>query len=210
MLYTVLGRFGNKGDFIGHIGGDDFVFLTTPQRYNEICQNFILMFDKIIPFHYSAKDRQQGFIIAKDRARKMQNVSLMSVSVAVVNRTDSSEFKNLIEINERVVEIKGYLKSIPGSKFMVDRRNRKPGDSFGPQTYNKEAEAIMLNSYKPLGQILLEKNLISSEQLDEALKTHWKRGVILGEIFKELGLLTGKELMEVLDIQKDGSILKDT
>ncbi len=53
MLYTSIKRSGNKTDFIGHIGGDDFVFITTTEAYKKNCHNFILMFDKIIPFHYT-------------------------------------------------------------------------------------------------------------------------------------------------------------
>lgn len=200
MLYTVIKNSGNKDDFIGHIGGDDFVFITTPDKYKELCQNFILMFDRIIPFHYSSKDREQGFIIAKDRTRKVQRISLMSVSLAVVNKRNSTGVKSMIEINERVVEIKQYLKSISGSKFMVDRRDRESDDFLGPQTYNNQETPS--NFYKPLGQILMEKNIISSEQLDEALGIHWKRGVIIGEIIKELGFLKEEELIEALDIQK--------
>jgi DNA-binding response OmpR family regulator len=199
MLYTIIKRFGNKDDFIGHIGGDDFVFITTPEEYKEICQNFILMFDRIIPFHYSSEDRKQGFIITRDRTHKIKRISLMSVSIAVVNKRNPSESVNLIEISERIAEIKRYLKSIPGSKFMAERRNRHIDESLTPQIYKKEENS--LDSYKPPGQILVEKNVISSEQLDEALRIHWKRGVILGDILKELGFLKEEELAEALNTQ---------
>ncbi|MBN1913802.1 MAG: diguanylate cyclase [Candidatus Omnitrophica bacterium] len=200
MLYTVVNNFGNKDDFIGHIGGDDFVFISTPDKYKEICQNFIIMFDKLMRFHYSKEDRDQGFIVARDRSRKIQNIPLMSVSVAIVNKTDPQAVKSLIEINERVAEIKRYLKGIPGSKFMVDRRDLKERGSAGPQSYDKEK--IKADSHSPLGQILLKKKLISEEQLDEALKIQWKRGVVLGEVIKEMGLVSEKELLEALDEQK--------
>lgn len=201
ILYTTIKRFGNKDDFIGHIGGDDFVFITTPEGYKEICRNFILIFDRIIPFHYSSEDRKQGFIITKDRTHKVKRISLMSVSIAVVNKRNPSESVNLIEISERIAEIKRYLKSMPGSKFMSERRNRNTDESLTPQIYKKEEDS--LDSYKPLGQILLEKNVVSSEQLDEALRIHWKRGVILGDILKELGFLKEEELAEALNTQKN-------
>jgi GGDEF domain-containing protein len=200
ILYTVMKKFGNKDDFIGHIGGDDFVFITTPDKYKEICQYFIVMFDNIILFHYFPKDRQQGFILAKDRARKVKKIPLMSVTIALVNKNSQGEFKNIIEVNEKIAEIKRYLKTIPGSKFMADRRNLKPEDYLDPQIYKKEE--LFSNFYKPLGQILLEKSIISPEQLDEALAMHWRRGVLLGEILKELGFLKEEELAEALDIQK--------
>ncbi|MDD5654602.1 MAG: diguanylate cyclase [Candidatus Omnitrophica bacterium] len=195
-LYTIIKKFGNSSDFIGHIGGDDFVFITTPQAYKDICHNFILAFDKIIPFHYSSQDRKQGFVLARDRTHKMKKISLMSISIAVVNRDKTNEYHNLIEMNERIAEIKQYLKNIPGSKFMADRRETNSGDYLNPIIYKKEE--FRRASYKPLGQILLEKNIISAEQLDEALSIHWRRGIIFGEILKELGFVKEEELEKAL------------
>jgi len=200
MLYTTIKKFGNKTDFIGHIGGDDFVFISTPDACKKICQNFILMFDKVIPFHYSEQDRQQGYVVARDRSHTMKKLSLMTVSVAVVNRRISSDIKNIVEINEKVAEIKSYLKNLPGSKFMADRRDPNMDIVPIPQVYKKEDNAASF--YRPLGQILLERNVVSAEQLDEALKTHWKRDIVLGEVLKELGFIKEEELIEALNIQR--------
>lgn len=200
LLYNAVRKYGNKDDFIGHIGGDDFVFITTVDKYEEICQNFILMFDKIMPFHYNPEDRKQGFIVARDRTHKVKRISLMSVSVAVVNKNNRTELLNPVEINEKVIEIKKYLKEIPGSKFMADRRNTAVDKLLPPRIYSKADTAICC--YKPLGQILLERNIISSEQLDEALKTHWDRGIALGEILLEFSLITEEELKKALNSQR--------
>jgi diguanylate cyclase (GGDEF)-like protein len=200
ILYTTLKSCGNNNDFIGHIGGDDFVFITSPDKYEGMCRNLIRMFDKIIPFHYFTQDREQGFLVAKDRTQKIKKIPLMSLSVAVANKTGTSEFKNVIEVNERLAEIKRYLKGIPGSKFMAERRNRKSGNLQGPQ-FNEEKDKIN-SAYKPLGQILMEKNIITPEQLDEALSIHWKRGVILGEILKELQFIGEEDLTRALHAQE--------
>jgi diguanylate cyclase (GGDEF)-like protein len=203
MLYTVIRESGNKEDFIGHIGGDDFVFITTLDKYKQICQNFILMFDRIAPYHYSSQDRRNGFITTTDRTNQVRKISLMSVSVAIVNRNDPKSPKDMLQLNEKVAEIKRYLKSMPGSKFMADRRDLKSDDSLGIQIYNKEPDPQ--DAYKPLGQILIEKRIISGEQLDEALRMHWKKGIILGEVIKELGFLKEEDLIEALNIQKNGA-----
>jgi diguanylate cyclase (GGDEF)-like protein len=199
ILYTVIKKVGNRNDTIGHIGGDDFVFISTPDKYKEICQYFIVMFDNLMPLHYSLKDREQGFIVAKDRAGTVKKMPLMSVTIAIVNKTKSQELKSIVEINEKGAEIKRYLKTLAGSKFMVDRRNIIADDKAGPQVYKKES--AFFSSYKPLGQILMDKKTISSEQLDEALSLHWRRGIILGEILKELGYLKDEQLREALSLQ---------
>lgn len=199
MLYNALKNYGNKDDFIGHIGGDDFVFLTTPDRYKDVCQYFVTIFDRLIPFHYSAGDRKRGFVIARDRAHKIKRRSLMSVSVAVVNRPIPSEISNIIQINERVAEIKHYLKGLEGSHYMADRRNNEAHGASSPvRSGSSRAPAL----YKPLGQILIDKQLISQEQLDEALRVHWKKGLVLGETLKEMGLVKEKDVQEALKTQE--------
>lgn len=199
MLYNAVKKFGSPGDFIGHIGGDDFVFISTPGKYKEISSNFITLFDRIIPFHYTDEDRKKGFIVAEDRNHKVRKLPLMNVSVAVVNKDEHSKLRNVIQVNERAAEIKHYLKEVEGSKFMAERRNTGRGDDFNPRVHKKDTVSRF---YKPLGQILITNKVLSCEQLDEALTTHWKRGVIFGEILKELGFLNEAELKRVLDVQK--------
>jgi len=195
MLYAAISKYGNRDDFIGHIGGDDFAFITTPDKYAAICHEYITEFDRIMPFHYSAEDRAKGYVVARDRTHKIKNIPLMTVSMAIVNSGKDPQRANLIEINEKIAEVKRYLKGFEGSKFMADRRS-EPGDRQLARVYkNKPASSI---SYRPLGQILLEMGAISSENLDEALRTHWRRGIRLGEILGELGFVGEKELAEAL------------
>jgi GGDEF domain-containing protein len=200
ILYTTIRKFGNKDDFIGHIGGDDFVFITSLDKCVALCQNFICMFDNIVPFHYTPEDRERGFIIARDRNRKVRKAGMVSVSVAVINKHNPAEFKSIVEINEKVAEIKHYLKAIPGSKFMADRRENSGQELPDPSIYQKKE--MILQTYRPLGQLLLEKNIISAEQLDEALKTHWRKDVLLGETLKELGFVEDAQLREALSLQR--------
>lgn len=192
ILYSVIQHHGNKDDFVGHIGGDDFVFMTTPDKYRAICKNFIALFDKVIPFHYSDKDRAAGYIVARDRTKNVKNIPLMSVSIAVVTHDSTSQYRNIIEINEKVAEIKRYLKTFPGSKFMEDRRNRNANAAgSSPEIHKKEPAEP---SYKPLGHILVEKHLLTSEKLDEALCLHWRRGIMFGEVLQELGYVRKEDL----------------
>lgn len=199
LLYSAVGKFGNSDDFLGHIGGDDFIFISTPTAVKEICDNFISSFEKTIPFHYSEEDRKRGFVIARDRNREVKQIPLMSVSVAVVNRNYDSDIANIIQINEHVAEMKKYLKNIKGSKFMLDRRSMKKKESeCGPFVFER---TMNLENYRPLGSILLEKKLLTQEQLNEALRIHWKRGVIFGEILQELNLLKKEQVDEALKSQ---------
>ena len=196
MLATCVEKWGNNGDFVGHIGGDDFVVITSPEKYNDVCENFICMFDTIIRFHYSQEDRANGFIVAKDRADSTRKIPLMSVTVALVMKNSPEEANSTIEINERIAEVKQYLKKIPGSKYMADRRILKKNDHLKVQVFQNDD--LLSRKYKPLGQILLEKGVINREQLDEALKMHWKRGGFLGEALEESGLVSKEKVTQAL------------
>jgi len=198
LLISAVKTFGNPDDFIGHIGGDDFVFISTIDKYRAICHNFIKSFDQIVPFHYSLADRNQGFVVNRDRNRKVINTPLMTVSIAVINREYTSSISNMIQLNEKVVEIKGYLKTIEASKFMADRRDTKINKKAIPEVYKRE----ITTAGKPLGQILLERNSISEQQLSEALLIHWKKGIVLGEVLREFGFINEDELTKALAVQK--------
>jgi GGDEF domain-containing protein len=200
MLYSAVKQAGNPDDFIGHIGGDDFVFITTPDKYKPICEQFILTFDALMPFHYPQDDRLHGYILAKDRTHKLKKLPLVSLSIAVVNRTDMHSLKNVVEISDRVAEIKTYLKAQPRSKFMADRRNGyvPEDDKLIYENTRQPSKA-----YRPLGHILIEKHAITHDQLDEALRIHWKRGMALGETLKDLGFVSDEQINDALGAQSE-------
>ena len=196
MLTECVAKWGGEGDYVGHIGGDDFVVMTTPEKYNALCENFICMFDTVIRFHYSPEDRKNAFIIVKDRSRKLRKVPLMSVTAALVIKNSVEEVNTVIEINDRVAEVKQYLKNIPGSKYMADRRIIKKDDHLKVQIFQNDDS--ISQRYKPLGQILLEKGDIDRDSLDDALKTHWKRGGLLGETLRENGIVGEDKITRAL------------
>jgi len=61
MLITILKKFGNNDDFLSHIGGDDFAFITTAAKYRQICQNFMQMFDIMFFSLLLRKSKQKLF-----------------------------------------------------------------------------------------------------------------------------------------------------
>ncbi len=198
LLQLAVSKFGNKDDFVSHIGGDDFAFITTPDKYDQVCRQCIQLFDNLMPFHYRDKDRESGFVVVHDRNRKVKEFPLMSLSIAVINKSADSSVENIIQLNERVSEIKQFLKKTSKSSFMADRRDTRIANNDSMQLNRKKA----YKDYKPLGQILIDKNMVSSDQLDEALGIHWRRGIAVGRVLTELGFLTELELKEALRDQK--------
>lgn len=120
---------GDAEDFIGHIGGDDFVIVTTPQRADILSKKIIEDFDASAPAFYKEKDRKAGFITAKDRKGQEQKVPILSVSIGIV----SNEFRRIehvAQVGEIGAELKTLAKSIEGSHCVKDRRttDRRSGE----------------------------------------------------------------------------------
>ena len=110
-----------KDDFIGHIGGDDFVLITEPARVHLLCQKVISEFDQTIPHYYGEADRRRGYIVAKDRKDVEQNFPLMTVSIAVVTN-EKRNFLNVEKIAEQAAQLKHYAKTFPKSIYVIDQR----------------------------------------------------------------------------------------
>lgn len=76
--------FMGASTFVGHVGGDDFVFIVPPDRAEQACQQVIDNFDSIVPHFYDNEDRLRGAIHSIDRQGQAQIFPLMAISIAVV------------------------------------------------------------------------------------------------------------------------------
>jgi diguanylate cyclase (GGDEF)-like protein len=112
---------GNSKDFIGHIGGDDFVVISTPGNIQKIGEEIIRLLEKGIGRYYIQEDRENGFVITKDRLGAAQKFPLVSISIAVVNNLRHS-FTNIGEIVKIMTELKKFAKQKEGSFLVVDKR----------------------------------------------------------------------------------------
>lgn len=111
---------GNRDDFIGHIGGDDFVIITTWDKCENICKMIIEDFDKKILFLYNKDDREKGFITTKNRRGQIINFPIMTISLAVVTNEDRN-YENALELAEVAAEVKKNVKNMEGSNYLKDR-----------------------------------------------------------------------------------------
>lgn len=121
IIYCTKDDCGNPDDFVGHIGGDDFVLITAPENVEAVCEAIIAAFDQRAPDLYDEEDRVRGHIEGTDRYGITRRFPIMSISIAVV--TDARRnFSSPLEIAQIASEIKDYVKSLPGSNYLVDRR----------------------------------------------------------------------------------------
>lgn len=112
---------GSGQDFVGHIGGDDFVVISTPDHIQKIGEEIIRILDRGISQYYSKVDLEQGFVLTKDRLGVTQKFPLVSISIAVVNNLRHT-FTNIGEIVKIVTELKKFAKQKEGSFLAIDKR----------------------------------------------------------------------------------------
>jgi diguanylate cyclase (GGDEF)-like protein len=112
---------GRKEDFIGHIGGDDFVVITAPDRVDRICKKIIDEFEKTSPSFYNETDRKKGYIIARDRQGREQKIALLSISIGVVTN-EFRKIEHVAQIGEIGAELKALAKSMERSNYVKDKR----------------------------------------------------------------------------------------
>jgi len=114
-------QYGNPDDFIGHIGGDDFVILTTPDKADQLCQGIIKLFDSLIPIQYNEEDISRGYLISEDRRGEIKKFLLMTISIAVISN-ENNQFIHHLQVSEKAAEIKKHVKKLEGSNYQKDRR----------------------------------------------------------------------------------------
>jgi diguanylate cyclase (GGDEF)-like protein len=121
ILIRAIKELGNPQDFIGHIGGDDFVLITTPDKSDVICERIISDFDRVSPNFYNETDRNAGFILAKDRQGIERKIPLLSMSIGVVTN-EKRKISHVAEIGEIGAELKQQAKSVERSNYIKDQR----------------------------------------------------------------------------------------
>ena len=112
---------GTPDDFIGHVGGDDYVVITVPDVMREVASEIIAQFDRRIPEFYEQTDREKGYIHGKTRQGVDMKFPLMTISIAIVTN-ERRKLANALEASEIAAELKDYAKTIAKSVFVVDKR----------------------------------------------------------------------------------------
>lgn len=107
--------------FVGHIGGDDFVFCLPPDKIEDACKQIISSFDEMVPRFYDEDDREAGKIISIDRLGKVCTFPLMGISLAVVFSA-AGDVIHYGKLAERAAQVKKLAKNKPESAYVLDRR----------------------------------------------------------------------------------------
>jgi DNA-binding response OmpR family regulator len=120
-LQKAVTRAGYPVPFLGHVGGDDFVVVCTPDQAEPLCAMAVAEFDELAPYKYDPDDAERGYLEVVDRRGEKRRQNLASVSVGVAaDRDGTRDFRAVIQA---ATEMKKVAKQTTGSFVAVDRRH---------------------------------------------------------------------------------------
>ncbi len=122
ILIDSIQKKGTAKDFVGHIGGDDFVIVTTPKKAEEIAKKIVMDFDNISPTFFKKKDRLKGYIETKGRDNQIHKFGFPTVSLGIITNL-KQDFTHTAQVNSLGAEMKSLAKKFPESKYILDKRS---------------------------------------------------------------------------------------
>ncbi len=135
MLARILRRVwhegGSAGDFIGHVGGDDFVVISAAADPAALARRACEQFDREMRDLHDPEDLERGYFEVKSRSGELERVDLITLTIALVDQVQE-RFRHPMELIDVVAELKRYGKTLAGSVVVEERR--QPGTGDGPET----------------------------------------------------------------------------
>jgi diguanylate cyclase (GGDEF)-like protein len=117
---------GDKRDFIGHIGGDDFVVITSVDSAERVARRIIDEFDIGSVMLMNEEDISRGYLEIRNRMGEISKVPLMSLTIALV-ANEGGRLKHFAHVSDIASELKKFGKEMDGSVLVRERRKRSVG-----------------------------------------------------------------------------------
>jgi len=124
LLTNAMRKVDSPEAFVGHVGGDDFVFIVSPDQLDGACTEVIRNFDLIIGNFYDEEDRIRGYIDSTNRKGEDERFPIISLSIAVVTN-EYRPITHIGEVSAIAAQVKKRVKSMEGSKYLKDLRGSK-------------------------------------------------------------------------------------
>lgn len=122
VMVNVVDELARKDSFVGHIGGDDFVFIIREEMVEKVCQKILTNFDLVRNMFLSAEDIAVGEFVGRDRQDRETRFGLLSLSIAAVT-TDRGRYSHYGEVSAAASQLKHCVKKMEGSNYLIERRD---------------------------------------------------------------------------------------
>ena len=94
-----------ESEFLGHIGGDDFLVLLSDHTDESFFDGLIFDFENDVLAFYDQAAVQRGYIITCNRKGEIEEFPLMTLTVAVINN-NGRNFTDRFELTEELSTLK--------------------------------------------------------------------------------------------------------
>jgi diguanylate cyclase (GGDEF)-like protein len=123
IIMSAVREAGRREDFIGHVGGDDFVIVTTPDRADHVARAIIRSFEKSVSTLLDQQDIDRGYMEVSSRLGGVKKFPLLSLTIGAVTN-ELGEIQHVAQASDLAADLKRYGKTLPGNVFVKDRRGR--------------------------------------------------------------------------------------
>ncbi|MGZ3626201.1 MAG: GGDEF domain-containing response regulator [Ktedonobacteraceae bacterium] len=127
----VVQKYGNPDDFVGHVGGDDFVVVTTPELAHTLCNHICEYYKEESTHLYCADDLGRGSISGVDRKGRSYQFPLVSLSIGVVNN-QIRQPRSIQEVSYLAAEAKNHAKQSSDNVYHMPPRRVLAGHEGSP------------------------------------------------------------------------------
>jgi CheY-like chemotaxis protein/GGDEF domain-containing protein len=124
ILIESVASHGTGDDFVGHVGGDDFAVITSPDVLDRLCAHIIGSFDQQVRLLYDPEDLARGYLQGIDRQGVPRRFPLISLSIGVATNRNRT-FADYEDLSRVAAEMKQFSKQDPGSSYAVDVRGKR-------------------------------------------------------------------------------------
>lgn len=114
-----------KNSFVGHVGGDDFIYLMNSGVIEEASAQILAAFNNFIPSLYDAAERRAGYITSTDRQGNVRQFPILRISIGITD-SRSGEVSHPGQIIEAASRMKSFAKKQGGNIYCADKRLTNP------------------------------------------------------------------------------------
>ncbi len=112
-LAEIVAEVAEPGDtsfnFVGHIGGDDFIVISPPQISIQLSEMIISKFHQCLPLFHDQQDFENGYYVSKNRKNEEERFGLLSISIAIVS-TEVHRITSFAQLASIATEVKRAAK----------------------------------------------------------------------------------------------------
>ena len=133
---TLAAAIDAERDFLGHIGGDDFVMVLRSADWEARCRGSLEQFGEEILDFFSNDDIERGGYVTENRKGELEFHRLTSLSIGAVEAA-AGIFQNHLQVSKVAAEVKKKAKAIPGNSLFINQRHY-PSDRESPADHPEE------------------------------------------------------------------------